>query len=261
MSENSSNFGSGLSARGRNVDALATRALNVMAERRTMSGGTHRATHLRELFDSAVEPDGEHLAQLVREILRLGVPSEIVTDIYIPEVARRLGAAWLADRLSFVEVTIGTARLQAIARDLASTPDRCRGAHSRVCVIVPRNEDHTLGAVILSGQLRRLGIAVSMHAGESSCEVARALQRDQPDAVMISASHVDCVDEVASLVVASRRVANRDMPITVGGPLLDLEIDILAETRADHAVCDAAQALTLCGLAPARAQPARRERA
>ncbi len=261
MSENRGDRKGGLSVRARSVDALATKALSVMAEKRTSGAGAHRAAHLRDLFDSAIEPDGENLGSLIPEILRLGVPSETVTDIYIPEVARRLGAAWLADRLSFVEVTIGTARLQAVARDLAAAPDPCQRTVARVFVVVPRNEDHTLGAVILSGQLRRMGVTVSMHAGESSCDVAHILERDEPDAVMISASHVECVDEVAALVSVSRRASNRGIPVAVGGPILDLGVDILHETRADHVVSDAAQALSLCGLTAAPARADLRERA
>jgi methylmalonyl-CoA mutase cobalamin-binding subunit len=243
---------------GAEVDALAKRALSLTAQRRSAAQAAHRSAHFRDLFDASIASDDGLVRQHVRQILRLGVPPETVTDIYIPEVARRLGAAWVSDRLSFVEVSIGTARLQAIARSLASEPEPDRRGGCRIAVVVPSNEEHTLGAVVLTAQLRRMGIKVILHLGDPHECVAESLGADRPDAVMISAAHQHCIRNIAELVQTSRRALGSRTRVLVGGPILELEgLDVLGETYADDAISDPGEALAACDLVPTSGRIAR----
>jgi MerR family transcriptional regulator, light-induced transcriptional regulator len=83
-----------------------------------------------------------------------GIRREDIADFYVPEVARRLGAAWCEDRTSFADVTVGTARLQGLLREIGPDwfSDARLGDRPPVCVlvVVSRDEFHTLGAMVLA---------------------------------------------------------------------------------------------------------------
>jgi NAD(P)-dependent dehydrogenase (short-subunit alcohol dehydrogenase family) len=85
-----------------------------------------------------------------------------MADAYIPAAAQHLGSNWVSDRLCFAEVTIATARLQALVRAIGTRwggdPAHLPGRRS-VLMIVPDTEQHTLGAVVATGQMRRMGLS------------------------------------------------------------------------------------------------------
>jgi len=83
----------------------------------------------------------------------------LLLDVFAP-VARRLGVAWERDEMSFVEVTLGLGRLhKALHRiedaALGRTEPAMRLGHALVCV--PPGEQHTFGAAMAAGLLRRDG--------------------------------------------------------------------------------------------------------
>ena len=121
---------------------------------------------LVERFIAAVcSTDPEAFEILKPELRRARVSATAVADLYIPEVARRLGAAWEADCLSFAAVTMGVARLQAILREIGACWSADRGGvvdGPMVLLVLPQGEQHTLGAMVLAGRLRRMGISVAM---------------------------------------------------------------------------------------------------
>jgi methylmalonyl-CoA mutase cobalamin-binding subunit len=233
------------------VDALASAALSALVERRAHGPTVNRSAHLRDLFDASIEPSGSRLPVVAHQMLQTGVLTETVIDVYVPEVARRLGAAWVADRVSFVEVTIGAARLQALARELLDEPQSQLRRRGRVAVIVPRGEDHTLGAVVLGGQLRRLGYAVMLHLGDELDQVVESLRADRPGTVMISASHRGTLPAIAGLVAAARPLIGAGATVAVGGPILGIEdVDVLHSTGADQVACDPVEALGVARSCP-----------
>ena len=64
-------------------------------------------------------------------LIASGVRSSEVYQSYIPAVSRYLGEMWVNDRASFVDVSLGSARLQALLREAGrlpcSDPSRSRG--------------------------------------------------------------------------------------------------------------------------------------
>ena len=47
-----------------------------------------------------------------------GVPAEDIIDTVLPQIAQHAGRRWMADDISFADVTIVTARLQETVRAL-----------------------------------------------------------------------------------------------------------------------------------------------
>ncbi len=180
-----------------------------------------------------------------------GIPWEDFADLYIPEAARRLGALWCEDELGFADVTIGTARLQAMLRDTLPDPEARNVASAfapGVLVAVRRDDYHTLGAMVAAARLRRAGVSVRLSLGQPDAEIVRLLARGAHDALFLSASCSRTLDSLRDLIEKVRTGAGRSVPVVVGGTILLSDGDVRARTGADFALTDPLEALRLCGL-------------
>jgi MerR family transcriptional regulator, light-induced transcriptional regulator len=188
---------------------------------------------------------------VVREMLAARIRPEDITDFYIPEVARRLGAAWCDDGMSFADVTIGSARLQGLLKESGqggatahrTTPMR-RGFWSW-CMA---DEFHTLGAMVLCGQLARLGVSVKLSMGQSESDVLRMVAAGQFDAIFISVAQGEHVAQLKKLVEKIRAASVRPVPVVIGGSVVTRVDGHKDKTGADHATTDPREALRACGL-------------
>ena len=72
----------------------------------------------KALLQAALSPNRDLVQLLLTEALEGGIAAEAIADRYIPDVAEELGNMWTRDEVTFVQVTIGAARLQAMLRDL-----------------------------------------------------------------------------------------------------------------------------------------------
>lgn len=182
---------------------------------------------------------------------RAQVGIDDIVDLYVPEVARRLGQDWHDNRRSFADVTIGSARLQGLLRELAG-----RGEDGlwrdldcpAVAVVVLENEFHTLGAVVLSQQLRRLGVSVQLVVGQSEAEIIQCIAQDRFEAIFVSVSRSESLASLRKLVDKLRRASVHPTPVVVGGAAIGDESEIRILTGADHVAADASEALIKCGL-------------
>ena len=131
------------------IQQLAREALVRVASRAGRVTNSNDQVAVDILFKAAT--GGEPLACSVaaRKMLADGVPPERICEKYIPAVARQMGDDWCTDDLSFTTVTIGTARLQYLLREIGRIRDAGRPAR-RKCAIPagvddPRNGSHARG--------------------------------------------------------------------------------------------------------------------
>lgn len=233
------------------VDALASQVLSVVASRSPHNAAKmyhdlvlHLANGVRSMEAGAQE-------QAMDELRAQGCTSEDIADIYIPAAARLLGDEWCRDEVSFADVTIGVARLQAILRELERdlVDKLCpNGKAGSVLVIVCQDEYHTLGAMVVAGQMRRLGVSVRMSVGQTHSERMELVESNEFDMVMISASRTENLETTRNLVKNIRAAARGDLPIVLGGTVIEQNVNVKALTGADYVVNDPKEALRLCGL-------------
>ena len=160
---------------------------------------------------------------------------------------------WCVDQISFAGVTIGVARLQGMLRDLGpewsgdKTTDPSAPA---VLLIVPENVHHTLGALVLSGQLRRRGLSVRLILGEPPGNIVVRLRRTNFSAVMVSASQSESLETIRRIIDVVRNAVQQPPPVVVGGGILEVETveNVTALTGADYATKNIEEALKLCGI-------------
>lgn len=235
------------------VDALASRALSMVAERNTKLSAELDYDFARRLHDAAAGLSVESVASVIDAMTASGIPTTTISDLYIPHVARVMGDEWCEDTMSFARVTIGTARLQSALRSLGdhwSFHDFAENVEDdrAIIVIVVKDSFHTLGAMVLCGQLRRLGLSVRLSMGASDNELRAIFTAGKFDAALISANESETLDSLRQVVELIRKSASSPPPIIVGGGILDQGVDVLAETGADFVTKDPVEALEHCGL-------------
>ncbi len=230
------------------VEDLAGKAMSVLLNQRTSGRRLLSDRFLERMERAATSVERDALRYVVADMLNAGISNESICESYIPVVARRLGAQWCEDTLGFSDVTIGASRLQLALRELTS--ERREPPHDApaVAIVVPAEEDHTLGAVVLSGMLMRRGIAVRLVLGKSRSEIRRILEREPFEAVLISAAHTEKLARIKSLVTVVRAAVERKTPVGVGGAVLDALEDVKRQTGADFASNEVEDVVRLCGL-------------
>ena len=235
---------------GRGVDALATQALSVVASQGQRQKPINTAL-LERLDAAARKGDHDGCLAVVADMKSAGINAEEVAERYIPELARRMGDEWCEDSMSFAEVTIGVSRLQSLLRDLGPEwrADRHADPYAPAALVVVALDDyHTLGAMILSGQLRRRGLSVKLQLGSSPESLSATLEDTDYDAVLISASVGESLETLRRLVKAVRTTKGENPPVVIGGAIVDEHDALSEETGANFATSDVDEALEHCGL-------------
>lgn len=206
---------------------------------------------LSDLHNAVLGRDPETAKQVVHDLVASGVPAVDLADFYIPEVARKLGDQWCIDELSFANVTIGSARLQSMLRSLGpdwSGETTGQKATASILLVVPQEVYHTLGALVLGGQLRRKGLSVKLVLGGKPQDVAIHVESAHYDCVFISSSRGETLESLHRLVEAVKTATLTPPPIVIGGTILEVEpIETITElTGADYATSIPEEALSLC---------------
>lgn len=234
--------------------ALSQRAVNPIA----LPDDTLDPAHLHTLTQAASSREWNAGQAAVESVLRAGVTPEDIADFYIPAIARKMGEQWCSDEMGFAAVTIGTSRLQAMLRQLGPHWSGDSALHPdapTIMVVVATDIYHTLGAMVLSGQLRRRGISVRLMLGATPSEVAMQTGALRFDAVFVSASCGETLESLRKIVESVGQGHARPTPVVVGGTILREAPDAKDLTGADFATDNLDEALILCGLHEAPALP------
>ncbi len=248
-------------AAGAQVRTLASQVISVLAARFNVPESQIRREVLLDLIETLVSDDVMAASRFLDDLRLQRIPTETLVDEVLPEAARALGAAWNADQISFVDVTIGAMRLQGMLRDIegreAASPDlRGRPLRGSALVIVPSDEQHTLGALVLSNQLRRAGVSACLRIMPGTNHLRDLMASRRFDTVLVSVSAGANLDLAAKLVKFIRMI-HRDAPlgappVIVGGAILQSGVDVKALTGADHVTSDPLEALRFCGIGDER---------
>jgi methylmalonyl-CoA mutase cobalamin-binding subunit len=209
----------------------------------------HNKTLNERLFEAAISRDRWAMDKTIDALRREGADDQSIAFDIVPQIARRLGTAWEEDSLSFGAVTIGCARLQTLVLQLG---ERARahqimpGEKTRNClVVVPENAHHTLGAIVLTKQLRNSRHDVSLNLGATPDSQSKIAQAQDFDAIMISASKHESPESLRALV-KSTRTKGAKSKVFIGGSISELNLDLVAVTGTDYVTNDWQGALDLC---------------
>lgn len=231
---------------------VASWVVGLLAAKRSAAAPVLRPDLLASFREAAVSEDAADLRAFLRDLVRQKVSAAALADLYIPALARQLGDDWLEDRASFLQVTVASARLQALLRAIGqdwSADASGRASESSLLLIVPPREQHTLGAMVLLGQLRRLGISVRIALGPTRSELRRLHAGAAFDGILLSVTCSARLADLRDFVAEIREFARPEVPVVVGGMAVGLEPDIGATQGVTAVARTLPEALFACGLA------------
>jgi methanogenic corrinoid protein MtbC1 len=233
------------------IQSLAESALKILAERRQCDRHGDMAQWVERLCDAVVSDSETSHHRVISAMVSSGVRSDEVFDTYLPAVARELGDRWMRDEATFVEVTLGTGRLQTLLRERAER--RCAAPSGRghsILLVLPPFEAHALGVFIAADQMRRAGHSVQLAIGPSAAEVA-ALAAERDFAMIgLTCATRRALGDLRGFISGLRAAARTALPpVVIGGPLKDSVPDLAQTTGADHVAQNCEEALRLAGLA------------
>ncbi|CTQ48010.1 hypothetical protein [Jannaschia donghaensis] len=193
------------------------------------------------LSTAVVSPDPDTWRQVVTAMIDDGCRLVDLIDVYVPAVARRLGADWVTDRSGFAHVTIGSARLRDILNwadqqldDLDLAPDL---PHGRIYLVRPVGGQHRLGQQVFAAQLLRHGVAAQILRDDATVSDA--------DIVMISASGQESLATLRATVERARNLGPAPR-VLLGGGGLELAKSRCMAAGADVVTNDLDLALSEC---------------
>lgn len=206
-----------------------------------------------KLKSAALSDDPDSCLRVAKAAVANGIQPEDIADVYVPTLARDMGDKWCRDSLSFAGVTIGVSRLQSVLRALGPnwSGDNASGPNGpSILLIVGQEVYHTLGAIVLSGQLRRKGFSVKLVLGGAPENIAAQLCRTSFESVFISSSCGERLESLRKIVHVVKTSIENPPPVVVGGTILDVETaeNVMALTEADYATKIPDEALEYCGL-------------
>lgn len=211
-------------------------------------------SYLAQMTEAVLHPTPQRLGEVVKDMRHARISTLQIAEAYVPTVARRLGDDWLADRIDFAAVSIGSARLQGLLRRLGPDWGLPRGAkcHSPPAYIVgvPDGVQHTMGATVLAGQLRHRGLSVHLDLEMTVESLAEKVGNDRYSGILISASAAAHLEPARKLVECAKN-ESRDTPVIIGGIVLDHAADIKRQTKADLVTSDVYDAMRHCDISRA----------
>ena len=163
-------------------------------------------------------------------------------------ICRDWGEAWTANRMSFVGVTVASARLQAALRQLPRPTDP-DGGTGCLLMVVPAWEGHQLAAALAADALRGRGADVRLVAGPATPEEASAMvEGGRFDGLMVSVGTDGAWDRSLAFAADLRDRLDRTIPLIAGGPAAGGRVDMPRAGGADLVTNDLDDAIAICNL-------------
>lgn len=224
----------------------------VMSGRNNVQPGS-RPDWVAHLADALISPSEAPHRSVLSSLIASGVSSEEILQRYVPDAARRLGEQWCDDAVSFVDVTIGAARLQKLfhgggwAAGTALSGTGLALGHS-VLMIAPRFEQHSLGAFVVADDLRRRGFWVHMALHLHPDELVSLIAESRFSMLGLTLATAESLGEAAELVDYIRGNTKFVTPVVIGGRVMQTVEDPVLRCGADHAAANADDMVAVCNL-------------
>ncbi|MCZ8178836.1 MAG: cobalamin-binding protein [Rhizobium sp.] len=180
--------------------------------------------------------------------LPLGRPY-YVKVLFLETIARLLGREWVSDDCDFIDVTIGTSRLQALAVSMSldlRESDRNINAPGAL-ILTPIGEQHTLMPHLIGLLFESLGWASQVMEPDATKTPALARAIETSDIVCIGWSNIRLATEFKTLIQHVRELRQGPrLPLVVGGAAALDSVDFLVGLGID-CICDSVySAVKIC---------------
>lgn len=209
-----------------------------------------RAFSRQEIADfsgTLIDNDGEAVEQYLQKMRDRGHSEETLFLGLMSEAARHLGLLWEDDSRSFIEVTIGVARLQRVLCEFsAAFAPVCADNRKRVLLCALAGERHVFGLDMVACFMRHAAWDVDLQKECRSQDVAEAVACESFAIVGLTLSAGSGLEALCRAIQAVRAASiNPAIGVLVGGPLFRANPGLVAQVGADAMATDAASARML----------------
>lgn len=223
------------------VEDLAGEVIRRLANRDQALGTvseTIEDPRLEPFCQALISDDDAAAAQIVSGLLADNIAAETIYLTHLARAARLLGAWWSADRVSFIEVTLGSARLLAIMRSMRHLfqPARVDLRKSAVFAAVP-GETHFIGVTMAADIMRKEGWDVWVRTGLDHDALVAEIERADCTLIGLSFSGDHAFEPLARLVVALH-ICRPELPVVIGGPGVETNRSLVDLLGVDYIATD-----------------------
>jgi MerR family transcriptional regulator, light-induced transcriptional regulator len=237
------------SPRSSNLQDFAAVIENVIVPRLLMSHAQDereivlRDSTISDFIALTINDRPEAAVDFVSDLLRQGVPfRSILLDLMAP-AARELGERWVNDSTSFVEVTLGVARMHRILREFDGVPDHLwsqEGQGRHILLLPAPGENHSFGLRLVQEFLLRESWTVTNNPVEDIAALELLVAQDYYDVVGLSLSGETLINTCISSIRCIRtKSKNPHIKIIVGGQLFAERPELIERCGADGYGADA----------------------
>lgn len=212
--------------------------------RRTGLGGA-----VADFIDRTMADNPDGAVEYVRELLEDGVPFQNILLELMAPAARELGERWVHDQMSFVEVTLGVARMHRILREFDGVPSHMwsqKGLGCHALLLPTPGENHTFGLRLVQEFLLRESWTVTNHPVEDIDTLADVVSQQHFDVIGLSLSGETFIQALTDAVSLIRKTSkNRDVKIIVGGHIFAERPELTTMCGADALGADAPSSVAI----------------
>jgi MerR family transcriptional regulator, light-induced transcriptional regulator len=196
-----------------------------------------------EFIDLTIHEDPELSINFVRREMDSGVTFENILLKLLAPAARGLGERWDQDLCTFVEVTLGVARMHRMLREFNGIPDHLwsqNGFGRKILLLPAPGEQHTFGLRLVQEFLMRDSWTVVNRPCKDFVELEAMLKIENFDVIGLSLSGETLIDTLMSCISDIRtKSKNRRVQIIVGGQLFYERPELIKTCGADGYAADA----------------------
>ncbi len=199
-----------------------------------------------ELVQMALDRDDSAATLYIDDLAARGVSLETICSALLGPTARRLGAMWDDDEITFTAVTTAVWRLQQILRAIAPgyTGSLARHEQPRHILLVPMvGEQHFLGLAVVAAHFRMEGWTVRTESVATNEELAALVRGDWFDMIGFSVGSDGRLDQLKITIEKTRRASrNLKLGVMVGGPVFLANPELVSSVGADATAADGPEA-------------------
>jgi hypothetical protein len=208
--------------------------------------------------------DPEPARQMLHGLERSGVRAEALRDRLLPAAAQAVEEAWLQDRCSGFDRTLGLCHLRAFALELTSrmgpSPSECMGG--RVAFWSPEQDHVAFAPILHECLLRRAGWTIDKLEGTSVAQVVRHHRLRKVDLLICTVHRKDLLDEIRGALRSVRRLSrNRRIRILGVGRALESSELTLPQLAVDAVMPEPEDAMAFAATAATKRRATRASRA
>lgn len=205
------------------------------------------ASQVADFADLVVRHESSVAEAYVKFLVQRGLDLETLLLHLLAPAARRLGDLWDNDKIDFVDVTIGTSRLQQLVHYLTFPLGTPHDDPSRTLLLLPApGEQHTFGLVMASEIFRQKGWHVQGGAAMEPKQIFSLISQQRFAVIGFSLSCDRLIEPLCCSIEAVRRMSkNKSVQLMVGGGVFNGNSVLQKAVGADLIASDAQEALVL----------------